>query len=154
MYLGGGPLSYSSLALVWLITVSLLSSLFKETVYQLVVLAFPTVRSTQWCSTLLHISFGVYFTGSLSIYWCMSSIDSCIDFPCNPLPICLFQQAFKWSVRLNYYMDSWRCVPLMLVIHLELLCVCVSVCVVMRDGHRCCLKYRNRLPSGIKCTQM
>lgn len=62
----------------------------------------PLCASTQWCSTLLHINSGVYFSGSLSIHWCMSSIDPSIDLPCNPLPICLFQRAFKWFVRLSY----------------------------------------------------
>lgn len=65
-------------------------------------LAFFTVCSMQWCSILLHINSGVYFSSSLSIYWRMSSIDPRIDLPCNPLPICLLQWAFKWFVRLSY----------------------------------------------------
>lgn len=65
-------------------------------------LAFFTVCSMQWCSTLLHINSGVYFSSSLSIYWHMSSIDPRIDLLCNPLPICLLQWAFKWFVRLSY----------------------------------------------------
>lgn len=65
-------------------------------------LAFFTVCSMQSCSTLLHINSGVYFSSSLSIYWRMSYIDPRIDLPCNPLPICLLQWAFKWFVRLSY----------------------------------------------------
>ncbi len=65
-------------------------------------LASSTVCPTQWCSPLFHINSGIYFSSSLSIYWCMSSIDPSIDLPCNPLPICLFQRAFKWFVRLSY----------------------------------------------------